>query len=104
MLNKEKIEKAKQNFKEEVDNEIKVYSLVSDYTQYKTDNHKIILEYIEQLETERQKLIDRIENEEICCRQYGNNRIVNTLQEEAKRQVEAYKQHILSMLKGENDE
>lgn len=57
MLSKEEIEKAKQSFKEETDNEIKVYSLVNDYTQSKTDNHKIILEYIEQLERENKTLI-----------------------------------------------
>lgn len=57
MLSKEEIEKAKQSFKEETDNEIKVYSLVNDYTQSKTDNHKIILEYIQELERENKTLI-----------------------------------------------
>lgn len=57
---------------------------------------------IEQLETREQKLIERIENEEICCLQ-KNNIIEGIIQKEAKRQVEAYKQHILKILKGEKE-
>lgn len=60
-------------------------------------------EQLRQLETREQKLIEKIENEEICCLP-KDNRIEKILQEEAKKQVEAYKQHILKILKGENDE
>ncbi len=94
MLSKEKIEKAKQNFKEEIDNEIKVYSLVNDYTQSKTDNHKIILEYIEQLETEKQKLIDKLEEDKKKWQEF-HNRVP---------EVPEYIDYILPFVKGEDDE
>lgn len=96
MLNKEKIEKAKQNFKEEVDNEIKVYSLVNDYTQSKTDNHKIILEYIEQLETEKQKLIEKLEKDI-----KENNFKETECLEDKGRYYHA--QEVLKILKGEDN-
>lgn len=95
MLSKEEIEKAKQSFKEETDNEIKVYSLVNDYTQSKTDNHKIILEYIEELETKEQKLIEKLE-EAIDFAKTGTDLI-------SKAKVECL-ENVLKILKGENDE
>lgn len=52
MSSKEEIEKAKTMFKHELDYEIQVYDIVNDYSKIKTDNHKILYEYIQQLETE----------------------------------------------------
>ncbi len=68
-----------------------------------TIDENISLKYeLEQLELDKQKLIEKIENEKICCLQ-TNNRIEKIVQEEAKKQVEAYKQHILKILKGEKE-
>lgn len=91
MLDKEKIEKAKQSFKEEADNKIKVYSLVNEYTQSKTDNHKIILEYIEELETKKQNLIEKLEEDKKKWQEF-HNRVP---------EVPGYIDYILKILKGD---
>lgn len=125
MSSKEEIEKEKQSFKEEIDNEIKVYSLVNDYTQNKTDNHRIIFQYIDELETKEQKLIEKLEDkimivdkllDEMLTELSDGTKIINitglTRKEKEeitnKRNCLIVQKHcyeeILEILKGENDE
>lgn len=102
MLSKEEIEVLKQLFREVIQTKEK--------SDIRLKINKEVAKYLlncinerDQLESDKQKLIEKLEKEEICCRQ-TENRIKNIVQEEAKRQVEAYKQHVLKILKGENHE
>lgn len=49
-MNKQEIERAKTNFKKELDEEMKHYTMYNDYTQKKIEDHKILWSYILELE------------------------------------------------------
>ena len=63
MLSKEEIEKAKRYFEDEIHYEKTTYNCVNHYRQTIIDNHIILYKYIEQLESDKQKLIEKLEEE-----------------------------------------
>lgn len=66
MLSKEEIKKAKRYFEDELHYEKTTYNCVNHYRQTIIDNHIVLYKYINQLESDKQKLIELLEkaNEE----------------------------------------
>lgn len=117
MLSKEEIEKAKEYFEYQIElahkeiekhknDEFKGYGTLEDIAKLKYCNFKIISNYIEQLETREQKLIEKSE-EDIK----KNNEFEFMPLQIEKAYNNYYKlgkideaQELLKILKGENDE
>ena len=62
MLSKKEIEKAKRYFEDELHYEKTTYNCVNHYRQTIIDNHIVLYKYIQQLESDKQKLIEILEN------------------------------------------
>lgn len=91
MLSKEEIEKAKEDFK---------FFNEGDYiTKEMSDSKNVLLEYIDQLESYKQKLIEKLEKDiELARKEYQIN--LSDRQDGIREEG----QEILSILKGENHE
>lgn len=110
MLSKEEIEKAKRYFEDEIHYEKTTYNCVNHYRQTIIDNHIILYKYIEQLESDKQKLIEVLE-ERITTKNitgemtktekilYGD--IIQNVKEQIVKIVNEYRKEILKILKGE---
>lgn len=94
MLSKEEIEKAKRYFEDELHYEKITYNCVNHYRQRIIDNHIVLYKYIQQLESDKQKLIEKLEKVKQKDEEW------NALNGELA--VWTFAQEILSILKGEN--
>lgn len=95
MLSKKEIEKAKRYFEDELHYEKTTYNCVNHYRQTIIDNHIVLYKYIQQLESDKQKLIEKLEKIKYDLefdRRQNNYSYLYDIKE------------ILSILKGENYE
>ena len=115
MLSKEEIEKAKRYFEDEIHYEKTTYNCVNHYRQTIIDNHIILYKYIKQLESDKQKLIEELE-EEVTTNDIdievtdGNvnkwlyKSTIKTIKEKSASLINQYRKEILKIAKGENNE
>ena len=104
MLSKEEIEKAKRYFEDELHSEKMTYNCVNHYRQIIIDNHIVLYKYIKQLESDKQKLIEKLEEDK---RIFGNYEERKQMAKDKLYENDGkwfYCQEILSILKGENHE
>ena len=104
MLSKEEIEKAKRYFEDELHSEKITYNCVNHYRQIIIDNHIVLYKYIQQLESDKQKLIEKLEKDienDYYIEEIIGNGYISTGSK--KYQVKKYAQEILSIVKGENN-
>lgn len=116
MSSKKEIEKAKEYFEYQIElahkeiekhknDEFKGYGTLEDIAKLKYCNFKIISNYIEQLETDKQKLIEKLEER----RKQNNNRYGQAIDNEYFEEMYEYSgqvhedDYILEILKGENE-
>ena len=93
MLSKKEIETAKRYFEDELHYEKTTYNCVNHYRQTIIDNHIVLYKYIQQLESDKQKLIEKLEKIKYDLefdRRQNNYSYLYDIKE------------ILSILKGEN--
>ena len=115
MLSKEEIETAKRYFEDELHSEKITYNCVNHYRQIIIDNHIVLYKYIEQLELDKQKLIDILEkeNEEDTdtVKYYEKQRRITDsnfykrcyqAQIHKANAMREVRKHVLEILKGEN--
>ena len=95
MLSKEEIEKAKRYFEDELHSEKITYNYVNHYRQIIIDNHIVLYKYIQQLESDKQKLIEKLEEA------IDFTKTSKDLTSKAKIEV---LENVLKILKGENHE
>ena len=95
MLSKEEIEKAKRYFEDELHSEKMTYNCVNHYRQIIIDNHIVLYKYIKQLESDKQKLIEKLE------KTIDFTKTSKDLTSKAKIEV---LENVLKILKGENHE
>ena len=100
MLSKEEIEKAKRYFEDELHYEKITYNCVNHYRQRIIDNHIVLYKYIQHLESDKQKLIEKLEEriKEYKEKSGGNTYHIQSMINAEIRELE----WILSILKGEN--
>lgn len=91
MLSKEEIEKAKRYFEDELHYEKTTYNCVNHYRQRIIDNHIVLYKYIQQLESDKQKLIEKLEEDKETLKK-----------ENADGTLQDYVIRLLENLKGEN--
>ena len=104
MLSKKEIEKAKRYFEDELHYEKTTYNCVNHYRQTIIDNHIVLYKYINQLESDKQKLIEKLEkkiryyeeNDEILATSNDNYSDGTVI----KKFIDEFRE-ILSILKGE---
>ena len=91
--------------KEEIEKDIKILKNISEcftYSMWSEDTETLrrVLQYIEQLESDKQKLIEKLEEDvEITKKQYTENTLLNIRVDGKLDTLE----EILKILKGEND-
>ena len=108
MLSKEEIEKAKRYFEDELHCEKRTYNCVNHYRQIIIDNHIVLYKYIQQLESNKQKLIEKLEKD--IREETGYAKWTNSYTKEISPAVtkmiskSKYAQEILSILKGEKND
>ena len=108
MLSKEEIEKAKRYFEDELHSEKITYNCVNNYRQTIIDNHIVLYKYIQQLESDKQKLIEKLEEESkqlehdilTMSIDTGNNYSLKSICE--AKGMKQQNDRILSILKGES--
>ena len=101
MLSEEEIEKEKRYFEDELHCEKRTYNCVNHYRQIIIDNHIVLYKYIKQLESDKQKLIEKIEED---IKEFGNYAERKEMAREQLYENDGkwfYCQEILSILKGE---
>lgn len=99
MLSKGEIEKAKDDFR---------FFNEGDYITKEMSNSKdIILEYIEQLETDKQKLVEKLEKDIVNAndniKHMEEKNILQIIARELAIGMRDYAQEILELVKGENN-